>query len=110
MTGPEVIVNDVYVDPRDSNHVLLATDRGGVMASNDGGASFTASNEGFQSARWRRCWWIAPTRQRMYAGVVNDKSFGGAFMTMDGGASGSRLVTVWKGETCLPCPRPRTAP
>ncbi len=34
MTGPDVIVNDVFVDPRDSNHVLLATDRGGVLASN----------------------------------------------------------------------------
>jgi photosystem II stability/assembly factor-like uncharacterized protein len=28
MTGPDVIVNDVYVDPHDSNHLLLATDRG----------------------------------------------------------------------------------
>ncbi len=33
MTGPDVIVNDVFIDPRDSNHVLLATDRGGVLAS-----------------------------------------------------------------------------
>ena len=39
-TGPEVIVNDVYVDPANTNRVLLATDRGGVLASNDGGYSF----------------------------------------------------------------------
>ena len=38
MTGADVIVNDVYVDPRDSKRVLLATDRGGVLASQDGGS------------------------------------------------------------------------
>ncbi len=30
MSEPEVVVNDVLIDPRDSNHVLLATDRAGV--------------------------------------------------------------------------------
>src|SRR5260370_41828052 len=47
--GPEVIVNDVFVDPTDSNRMLLATDRGGVLASNDGGFSFTPSNKGFSA-------------------------------------------------------------
>ncbi len=42
MTGPDVIVNDVFVDPEDTNHVLLATDRGGVLQSRDAGASFAA--------------------------------------------------------------------
>ena len=51
MTGPDVIVNDVFVDPQDSNHVLLATDRGGVLASSDAGASFAASNEGFSERK-----------------------------------------------------------
>jgi len=50
MTEPDVIVNDVYVDPRDTNHVLLATDRGGVLLSEDAASSFTAA---------RRCWLIA---------------------------------------------------
>ena len=45
----EVIVNDVYVDPKDSSRVLLATDRGGVLYSHDGGASFDASNNGFSA-------------------------------------------------------------
>ena len=40
MTDADVIVNDVYVDPTDSNRVLLATDRGGVLASNDAGVTF----------------------------------------------------------------------
>ena len=36
-TGPELIVNDVYINPDDSTRILLATDRGGVLVSNDGG-------------------------------------------------------------------------
>ena len=40
MTGPDVIINDVYVDPQNANHVLLATDRGGVLRSEDAAATF----------------------------------------------------------------------
>jgi photosystem II stability/assembly factor-like uncharacterized protein len=39
VSDPEVVVNDVLVDPRDSNRVLLATDRSGVMASTDGASN-----------------------------------------------------------------------
>ena len=47
MTGADVIVNDVYVDPNQPQHVLLATDRGGVLRSEDSGMTFQASNDGF---------------------------------------------------------------
>ncbi len=40
VSNPEVVVNDVYVDPRDSNHVLIATDRSGVLASTNGAATW----------------------------------------------------------------------
>ncbi len=33
MTGPDVIINDVYVDPKNTQHVMLATDRSGVLTS-----------------------------------------------------------------------------
>ena len=49
-TGADMIVNDVYVDPENSKHVLLATDRRGVLASDDGGDSFVPSNSGFLGA------------------------------------------------------------
>ena len=51
MTDADVIVNDVYVDPRDSNRVLLATDRGGVLVSNDAGVTFTPSNQGISERK-----------------------------------------------------------
>ena len=47
VTNPEVVVNDVMVDPRNSNRVLLATDRSGVLASDDGAQTFAASNHGY---------------------------------------------------------------
>src|SRR5438270_4082485 len=42
ISDPNVIVNDVMVDPRKSSRVLLATDRSGVLASNDFGVKFSA--------------------------------------------------------------------
>jgi len=91
MTGPEVIVNDVFVDPNDSNHVLMATDRGGVMASTDAGVTFTGSNEGFSERKVDALLVDRADPQRMYAGVVNDKTFGGAFVTVNGGANWQQI-------------------
>ena len=47
ITGPEVIVNDVLIDPQDPNRVLLATDRGCVILSQYAGGSFEAAYDGF---------------------------------------------------------------
>lgn len=86
-TGPELIINDVFVDPKDHTHVLLATDRGGVMVSHDRGTSFTPSNAGFSARQITS--WVAETRRPavIYAGVVNDKEWGGVFMSQNGGLS-----------------------
>jgi photosystem II stability/assembly factor-like uncharacterized protein len=87
-TGSDVIVNDVYVDPANSKHVLLATDRSGVLASDDGGDSFLPSNTGF-SARYIAS--FTADRQHpatVYVGVVNDKESGGVFVSHAGGLRG----------------------
>jgi photosystem II stability/assembly factor-like uncharacterized protein len=87
LTGPEVIVNDVFVDPGNSDHVLLATDRGGVLRSEDGGMSFTGSNEGF-SSRQVTAYAADPEHpSTVYVGVVNDKTTGGVFQSLNGGIS-----------------------
>ena len=90
-TGADVIVNDVYVDPTNSNHVLLATDRRGVLASDDGGDSFQPSNSGFST---RQIWAFTADEQHaatVYVGVVNDKDSGGVFVSHTGGLSWSHL-------------------
>ena len=92
MTSPDVIVNDVYVDPADSSHILLATDRGGVLASTDGAKTFTASNTGFSERKVEALLIDHADSHRLYAGVVNDKAYGGAFVSSNGGASWRQIA------------------
>ena len=85
-TGPDVIINDVFVDPRNPEHVLLATDRSGVLSSSDAGVSFKETNHGF-SARKVEALLVDPEDpSRLYAGVLNDKAYGGVFISSDGGS------------------------
>ena len=91
VSSANLIINDVMIDPRNSKRILLATDRSGVMASNDGGLHFTASNTGFAHREIRALLLDKAQAATMYAGVVNDKAFGGAFMSADGGSHWSQI-------------------
>jgi photosystem II stability/assembly factor-like uncharacterized protein len=94
MTGPDVVVNDVFVDPKDSNRVLLATDRGGVLASMDAGASFASANQGFSGRKVAALLVDRGNPARLYAGVVNDKSYGGVFVSTNGGGAWEQIGEV----------------
>jgi len=85
VSNPEVVVNDVMVDPRDSNHVLLATDRSGVMASADGTQSWNTSNHGYAHRYVSALLADGKEADTFYVGVVNDREFGGVFYTRDAG-------------------------
>lgn len=85
VTQPDVIVNDVYVDPNQPQHVLLATDRGGVLRSEDGGLTFTSSNDGFTMRQVVAYAADLHDSAQLYVGVVNDKETGGVFASSDGG-------------------------
>ncbi|HUY80783.1 MAG TPA: hypothetical protein VMU92_03595 [Acidobacteriaceae bacterium] len=87
MTAPNIVINDIYIDPKNPQRVLLATDRSGVLASNDGGVSFTASNDGVSQRQVMALLSDRKHPDTMYAGVVNGKSFGGVFVSKDGGKS-----------------------
>jgi photosystem II stability/assembly factor-like uncharacterized protein len=90
-TGSDVIVNDVYVDPDNSKHVLLATDRRGVLASDDGGDSFVPSNTGFSARQITAFTGDAQHPATVYIGVVNDKEAGGVFVSHTGGLNWTHL-------------------
>jgi photosystem II stability/assembly factor-like uncharacterized protein len=90
-TGADVIVNDVYVDPENSKHVLLATDRRGVLASDDGGDSFVPSNSGFSARQITAFTGDAQHPATVYVGMVNDKESGGVFVSRTGGLSWKQL-------------------
>ena len=87
VTGSDVIVNDVLIDPRNPDHVLAATDRSGVLASNDGFAHYEASNRGFAHRVVGGVVIDNKDPNRIYVGLVNDKDLGGLFISDDGGAN-----------------------
>ena len=84
MTPVDVIVNDVYIDPNDSKRVVLATERGGILRSEDGGTSFEPSNDGFTARQVSAYAQDAQDANTLYVGVVNDKTTGGVFKSTDG--------------------------
>jgi len=86
VSNPEVVVNDVMIDPRNSSRVLLATDRSGVLASNDGATTFSASNHGYTHRYVTTILADKNDPKTVYVGVVNDKEFGGVFAFRDGGS------------------------
>ncbi|HEY6306784.1 MAG TPA: transcriptional regulator, partial [Candidatus Angelobacter sp.] len=85
MTGANVIVNDVLIDPQHPARLLLATDRGGVLSSDDGGVTFTASNRGFTHRQVAALLVDRADSSVIFAGLLNDKEFGGAFVSRDRG-------------------------
>jgi photosystem II stability/assembly factor-like uncharacterized protein len=97
-TGPEIIVNDVYVDPSNTNRILMATDRGGVLASNDGGYSFQPSNNGFSARQITSYIGDAAQPATIYVGVVNDKAWGGVFVSDNGGLTWSQKSAGLNGQ------------
>ena len=91
MTGPNVIVNDVFVDAKNPERVLLATDRGGVLTSTDAGATFKPANEGFSGRKVEALLVDRVNPARIFAGVVNDKAYGGVFVSTNGGQHWEQL-------------------
>jgi photosystem II stability/assembly factor-like uncharacterized protein len=110
MTGTNVIVNDVLVDPRKSQHVLLATDRSGVLASENSAETFIAANAGFAHRQVTSIEPDGSDARVMYTSVINDKEYGGVFMTRDagehwaqisGGLDGRDVFVLRKAGTAL---------
>lgn len=87
LTESNVIVNDIQIDPRNPARVLLATDRGGLLATEDGGKTFTPSNRGFSHRTVAALIADRQVQGSLYAGVVNDKEFGGVFRSTDAGVT-----------------------
>jgi len=87
VSAPDVIVNDVLIDPRDPERVLLATDRRGVLVSNDGFKHYTTSNRGFTHRVVGGMMADRKDPSRLYVGVLNDKDNGGFFISDDAGKS-----------------------
>ncbi len=91
ITASNYIVNDILIDPRAPQRVLLATDRAGVWMSHNGGASFAPANRGFTHRQVTAALVDRGSPTTFYAGVINDKEFGGVFASRDNGESWSQM-------------------
>lgn len=87
LSKPNLIINDVLIDPANPQNVLLATDRSGVLASSNGGESLQASNRGFSHRQVTSILIDQQDSSKVFAGLINDKEFGGVFASRDGGLS-----------------------
>lgn len=91
MTPKDIIVNDIYIDPRNPKHVMMATDRSGILDSEDGGGSFHSANEGFSQRQVSSMVNDPRNPDTIYVGVLNDKRFGGAFQSTNSGETWSQI-------------------
>jgi len=91
ITPTDYILNDVLIDPRNPMRLLIATDRAGVFASDDAGATFYPSNTGFSHRQITAVIRDVRDPKTLYASVVNDKEFGGVFVSHSEGARWEQL-------------------
>jgi photosystem II stability/assembly factor-like uncharacterized protein len=98
LTGADVIVNDLYIDPTNDQRVLMSTQRSGVLASDDGGKTFQSSNAGYSQRVVQTLLADHKEPGTLYAGVLNDKTYGGAFISKDDGATWQQLADGLKGR------------
>jgi photosystem II stability/assembly factor-like uncharacterized protein len=98
VSNPDVVVNDVMIDPRDSKRVLLATDRSGVMASTDGASTWTTSNHGYAHRYVSAILADNKDASTLYVGVVNDREYGGVFHSNDAGQHWSQKAAGLGGK------------
>ena len=97
LTPSNIIINDILIDPVDTKKIMLATDRSGVLVSSDWGSNFSASNRGFAHRQVSTL--LADTRNRdtVYAGLINDKEFGGVFVSRDSGIRWQQMSSGLEG-------------
>lgn len=93
ITNPGVVVNDVFIDPRSSSRLLLATDRGGILASNDAGLHFLPSNNGYTHRYVTTILIDKNVPNTLLVGVANDREWGGVFWCQNAGRNWHQLST-----------------
>lgn len=93
MTTPGVVVNDVFIDPRSSSRLLLATDRGGILASDDAGVHFLPSNNGYTHRYVTTILIDKNVPNTLLVGVANDREWGGVFWFQNAGRGWHQLST-----------------
>ena len=76
----DVVVNSVVTDPQDGRVILVGTQDAGVLKSDNGGGTFSPSNQGFVHRKVAALAGDPGHSQRFYASVVFDQDYGGFFV------------------------------
>ncbi len=82
---PDIVVNALIIDPRDSNRLILGTDDAGVLRSFDGGRSFEPANTGFIQRQISAVAGRPGSPDEVFAAVALDAAYGGFFASRDRG-------------------------
>jgi photosystem II stability/assembly factor-like uncharacterized protein len=77
------VINSIAIDPTDHNQLYLATDRSGILKSQDGGLTFQSLNEGFINRNISGF----VSDETLYLSSLYDGDFGGIFASSDAGRS-----------------------
>ncbi|HSR51164.1 MAG TPA: hypothetical protein VLV83_10080 [Acidobacteriota bacterium] len=116
---PDIVVNAIAVHPADPAIVLVGADDVGVLRSQDGGASFHESNQGFTHRHISALASVPGQPGLYYAAVASDGLHGGFFITRDKGrhwiahnqglgeaaASIRRIIPISRGEVFVVTPQ-----
>src|SRR5215469_1492072 len=103
LTEPDVVVNDIWVDPRNATRLLLATDRAGILASLDGGERFTSANHGYVHRHITSILPDQADKDGIYVGIAGDRQWGGVYRVQlaskswkqkSGGLGGRDVLTM----------------
>ena len=89
VTPGDWIINALVIDPKNTQRLIIGTERQGVQISNDGGATFISANNGFQHQHITD---VAMDREHPERALVVLTFDNDAFLaTKDGGASWTTL-------------------
>jgi photosystem II stability/assembly factor-like uncharacterized protein len=101
MTSSGIVINDVFIDPRSSSRLLLATDRAGVLASEDAGVHFFPSNYGYTHRYVTAILIAKKVPNTLLVGLANDREWGGVFWCQNGGRNCHQLSAGLAGRDVL---------
>jgi len=76
LTSKDITVNTIQVNPRNPRKILLGTEYHGILSSNDGGATWEQSNEGFIH---KQISWMTPDREEKGSMLAGLHSGGGGW-------------------------------
>jgi photosystem II stability/assembly factor-like uncharacterized protein len=88
VTSNQLEINSIAIHPKKAETVYLGTNNHGVMISNDGGRSFTPSNEGFSGRRIYTIMADSSKSGLLYTSTTNTATGGGFFfISTDNGST-----------------------